>query len=85
MTQIEESRLAERMYERGVPREAVKKLTPSLREWLGAFHDPARNVEHVVSLLRQNPLIPPDVPVHGLIFDPVAGAVRRSAQRFRPV
>lgn len=77
MAQIEESQIAERMFARGVPPDAVAALRPSLREWLGAFHDPARNVEHVVGLLRNNPLIPRDVPVHGLIFDPVAGSLRK--------
>jgi carbonic anhydrase len=77
MAQIEEGQLAERMFARGVPREAVDALHPTLREWLGAFHDPARNVEHVVGLLRQNPLIPGDVPVHGLIFDPHSGSLRK--------
>jgi carbonic anhydrase len=75
MAQINDARFEEKMYARGVPREAVAALKPGLREWLGAFHDPVGNVERVVRLLRQNPLIPSDVPVHGLIFNPHTGVL----------
>ena len=61
------------MLTRGVQREAISRLQPSLRQWLGSFHDPVRNVERVVGLLRDNPFIPRDVPVHGLMFDPGTG------------
>jgi carbonic anhydrase len=76
MTQIDENALEAAMLARGVERQALAGLRPSLREWLGAFHDPAGNVEQVVGLLRQNPLIPRDVPVHGLMFDPVSGVLQ---------
>jgi carbonic anhydrase len=61
------------MLDRGVPAEALQALTPSLGEWLGAFHDPLGNVERVVRLLRDNPLLPATVPIHGLLFDPHSG------------
>lgn len=73
MTQLDEGVLRERMLSRGVPAAAIDALEPGLAEWLGAFHDPVRNVLHVVEQMRENPLIPKDVPVHGLIFDPASG------------
>ena len=73
MAQIDEAELRRRMLGRGVPTGAIDALQPSLREWLGAFRDPRGNVRAVVELLRHNPLLPRDVPVHGLIFDPVSG------------
>lgn len=73
MAQINEDEFVQRMLSRGVPPEAIARLQPSLREWLGAFHDPIGNVERVTHLLRANPLIPADVPVHGLIFEPNKG------------
>lgn len=76
MSQLDDAAFMQRMLDRGVPAEAISALKPSLREWLGAFHDPTGNVERVVHLLRENPLIPRDVPVHGLMFDPVAGELR---------
>jgi carbonic anhydrase len=73
MTQIDEVALRRTMIERGVPSSAIDALEPSLGEWLGGFHDPLGNVERVVELLRENPLIPRDVPIHGLMFDPGSG------------
>jgi carbonic anhydrase len=40
---------------------------------MGAFSCPVENVERVVTIIRENPLIPRDVPVHGLIFCPDDG------------
>jgi carbonic anhydrase len=76
MAQIDGTVFHQRMLDRGVPEEAISRLQPSLREWLGAFHDPLGNVQRVVRLLRENPLIPKDVPLHGLMFDPLVGELR---------
>jgi carbonic anhydrase len=76
MANIDKDRLRETMISRGVPEEAINALRPSLSEWLGGFHNPLRNVERVVHLLRENPLIPHAVPIHGLMFDPGSGALQ---------
>lgn len=73
MSHIDEASLAKKMLARGVPPEAIANLQPSLREWVGAFRDPRGNVHRVVNLLRHNPLIPADVPIHGLMFEPNKG------------
>ena len=73
MAELREEELAAKMLARGVAPEAIAALRPSLRDWVGAFADPEGNVRHVVELLRTNPLLPPDVPVHGLMFDPATG------------
>lgn len=73
MAQIDEAELRRRMLTRGVPAEAIDALQPSLREWLGAFHDPNGNVVRVVEMIKRNPLFPGDVPIHGLMFDPLSG------------
>jgi carbonic anhydrase len=73
MAQIDEESFQQRMVDRGVPPEAIAALQPSLREWLGAFHDPYGNVRRVVRMIRESPLIPRDVPVHGMMFDPHSG------------
>jgi carbonic anhydrase len=46
---------------------------PDLKQWLGIFAHPVENVERVVKIIRHNPLIPQDVPVHGLLFCPNDG------------
>jgi len=76
MAQIDEQALRQTMIERGVPVEAIDALRPGLGEWLGGFHNPLGNVERVVGLLRDNPLIPRSVPIHGMIFDPSTGALK---------
>ena len=76
MSKIDENKLEESMLARGVPSEAIASLQPSLRDWLGAFHFPEENVREVVRKIRENVLIPHDVPVHGLIFDPDEGKLR---------
>ncbi len=73
MTRIDEDDLRHRMLRRGVSQEAIASLQPGLRQWLSAFTDPAENVRRVVSELRRNPLIPADVPVHGLLVEPASG------------
>ncbi len=70
MAQLDEVELERRMLARGVTREAIAALKPALGEWAGSFRDVYGNVRRVVDLLRRNPLIPADVPVHGLMFDP---------------
>lgn len=75
MAQIDDADLEQKMIERGVPREAIAALEPSLKVWLGAFHDPAANVVRVAEMIRANSLIPRSVPVHGLIFDPYTGEI----------
>ena len=82
MAQVDQADLRNNMLSRGVRREVIDALQPSLTEWLGAFRDPTANVVHVVELLRHNPLIPADVPVHGLLFDPVSGRLELLANGY---
>jgi carbonic anhydrase len=73
MAELDVENLERKMRARGVAAEAIAALQPSLRQWVGAFRDPEGNVRDVVELIRTNPLMPADVPVHGLMFDPSSG------------
>lgn len=73
MSQIDSEELERRMLERGVDPEVITSVHGSLSEWVGAFRDPCGNVHQVVEVIRQSPLLPVDVPVHGLMFDPAKG------------
>jgi carbonic anhydrase len=73
MAGVDPKRLKQEMIERGVSAEAIQELVPDLAQWLGTFACPAENVTEVVHKIRANPLIPPDVPIHGLIFCPNDG------------
>ncbi len=65
--------LTKAMLSRGVPKEAIHMIAKELREWADEFHHPEQNVSDAVEQIRMNPLIPKDVPVHGLIFHPRTG------------
>ena len=61
------------MLARGVPKEAIHMIAKELRDWADEFQQPEQNVRDTVEAIRLNPLIPADIPVHGLIFHPRTG------------
>jgi len=65
--------LIQKMLKRGISPDAIKMIEAELRSWIDHFHHPIDNIEEVVLKIRTNPLIPKDIPVHGLIFDPQTG------------
>jgi len=65
--------LKAKMAARGIDPDTIDALVPDLGQWLGAFTCPEENVAQVVSIIRSSPLIPKDVPIHGLIFCPNDG------------
>jgi carbonic anhydrase len=73
MGTVDPSQLQKQMIERGIAQDAIEALVPDLAQWMGAFSCPVENVERVVGVIRNSPLIPPDVPIHGLIFCPNDG------------
>lgn len=74
MAYIDDSLLIQKMIGRGVPEEIINDM-PDFREWLGAFKDPVSNIVKVTTEIRNSPLIPKDVPIHGLIFCPDDGHI----------
>jgi carbonic anhydrase len=73
MASVDAAELRRRMVARGVDPAAIDSHVPDLAQWLGAFSCPSENVADVVRKIRSNPLIPADVPVHGLLFCPNDG------------
>ena len=65
--------LTEKMLARGISPDAIKMVEKEMEDWVDHFHHPDDNVRDVVLKIRSNPLIPNDVPVHGLLFDPHTG------------
>ncbi len=64
-----------KMLARGICPGAIKMIEKDLETWLDGFHHPVENVKQVVHQIRTNPLVPKDVPVHGLMFDPHTGEI----------
>jgi len=72
---INSEKLIEQMLARGISPDAIKMIESTLKQWLDNCHHPIDNVEEVVAKIRTNPLIPKDIPVHGLMFHPRSGKI----------
>ena len=75
MARLNAQELFHKMISRGISREAIKMAKHEMESWISRFHDPVNNVIDVVGQIRDNPLIPADVPVHGLLFNPDTGRI----------
>lgn len=73
MAAIDAESVKKDMVSRGISPDIIDIHIPDLKQWLGIFAHPVENVERVVKIIRHNPLIPKDVPIHGLLFCPNDG------------
>lgn len=73
MAEIDAESVKSKMVSRGISPDIIDIHIPDLKQWLGIFAHPVENVERVVKIIRHNPLIPKDVPIHGLLFCPNDG------------
>lgn len=65
-----------KMKERGVDLKTLDTLTYSgidIHKWLHGFDHVNESVAHSVDMIRNHPLLPPNVPVHGLVINPETG------------
>lgn len=66
----------EKMKERGIKEETLQMLDYSgidVQEWLKGFNHVSESVAHSVEMIKKHPLLPKDVPVHGLVINPETG------------
>ncbi|WP_409270997.1 beta-class carbonic anhydrase [Neobacillus sp. SCS-31] len=66
----------ESMKERGVAQETLDQLNYSginINQWLHGFDNVTDSVKHSVDMIKNHPLMPNDVPVHGLVINPETG------------
>ncbi|WP_410513610.1 carbonic anhydrase [Paenibacillus sp. BR2-3] len=76
MNGLQAEKIIEKAISRGISNETVRTLQKArigLNEWLTGFSCPEESVAHSVRQIREHPLFPADVPVHGLIIDPETG------------
>lgn len=76
--------LTAKMLARGISADAIKMIEGQLAAWLGNIHHPEANVAQVVGRIHANPLIPREIPVHGLLFDPHGGGIRVIVDGYAP-
>ncbi|NRD76239.1 carbonic anhydrase [Bacillus sp. BRMEA1] len=64
------------MKERGISEETLHTLIYSgvdIQKWLHGFDQVSESVKHSVDIIKNHPLMPEGVPVHGLVIDPATG------------
>ena len=76
MTGLSCERVLDKAIARGVSEKTLATLNNAgidLPAWLRGFSAVEEGVRGSVDIVRNHPLLPPDVPVHGLIMDPTTG------------
>ena len=76
MTGLNPQEILKHMVERGVPEQTIETLKHSglsLDRWLTGFDNVRDSVINSVSIIRNHPLLPRDIVIHGLIIDPDTG------------
>ena len=76
MTGLSCARILDKARDRGIPEDTLATLAHSgidLQRWLTGFDHVEAGVRESVRMIRSHPLLPKDVPVHGLLIDPDTG------------
>ncbi len=76
MSAIDPEQMINKMVERGVNNDSIDIINYTgfdLVEWLRGFGDVSTSVLKSVDIIRNHPLMPKGVPVHGLVMDPGTG------------
>ncbi|MEC1438067.1 carbonic anhydrase [Bacillus sonorensis] len=76
MASLEVSSILEKAKQHGVKHDCLELLTNAgidLDSWMTGFESVEDSVTHSVKMVRSHPLMPEDVPVHGLVIDSKTG------------
>lgn len=76
MASIDPVAMQKTIIERGVDAKTFDILENSgvdVHEWLKGFDNVATSVQHSVDMIKNHPLVVPNIQVHGLIIDPATG------------
>jgi carbonic anhydrase len=76
MNGLKAESVIESMKERGISEETLQTLVYSgvdINKWLHGFDNVSESVKHSVDIIKNHPLMPQGVPVHGLVIDPSTG------------
>ena len=87
MTGLDPQRLLDKARQRGVSEEVLGTLRHSgidVQQWLSGFESPQAGVMQSVHIIRNHPLLPRDLPVHGLIAHPETGKLELLLDGYAP-
>jgi carbonic anhydrase len=76
MSGLKAGPVIESMKKRGISQETLNTLSYSgidFEKWLHGFDNVEESVVHSVNTIKNHPLMPEGVPVHGLVIDPKTG------------
>jgi len=76
MTGLNSDNVLSKAKARGVSDDVIETLDHAginLSSWLTGFNHVREGIEHSVHVIRNHPLLPKNLPVHGLIIDPATG------------
>ncbi|MBY0122857.1 carbonic anhydrase [Bacillus sp. S/N-304-OC-R1] len=76
MSGMKPDSILEKMRKRGKSEEALDTISYAgvdVKEWLKGFENVEESVAHSVRMVKKHPLMPNDVPVHGLVIEPGTG------------
>src|SRR5260221_3103368 len=79
MTGLSCERVLDKALARGVPAEVLATLRHSgidLKRWLSGFEHVEDGVRESVAVIRNHPLLPRDVAVHGMLMDSATGPLK---------
>lgn len=78
MAALDSDRVVSSMRERGISDDVISTLENSgikLKKWLRGFDNEKEGIIGTVNLVKNHPLLPAGIPVHGLLIDSVTGAL----------
>lgn len=78
MTGLSCERVLEKAIARGVEPQMIRTLKSAgidLKGWLRGFDSPEDGVRQSVEVVRNHPLLPRDIPVHGMMISPETGKI----------
>lgn len=80
MQSLDSNTILEKAVDRGASKETLMTLQHAgidLKTWLKGFDTVEDGVKSSVDMIKQHPLLPKDVVVHGLIIDPETGKLEK--------
>ncbi|MCX7781793.1 MAG: carbonic anhydrase [Negativicutes bacterium] len=73
---IEIDEFVEKMKSRGITEEAIQSSRETIRQWMRNTGNLVDSVKDVCRKIASSPIIPADIPVHGLLIHPLTGMIQ---------